>query len=941
MRIILLLVLIIVTVADFTGQTREVGQLNFRHFNVENGLSQGSVNAILQDHKGFIWIGTHDGLNRFDGVEFSVFRSEPGNPHSLSSSWISGIVEDDSGTLWVKTEKGIDRFNRATGSFLQVDKENDAVAESLFEGNKRHALSVSEKYKIDMSGITTILPSRHVPGDMWLGRTSGLLRLRNGKSEHVGKFPNVTSLTEDSQGFLWIGTHDGLARLDTRDSIGGRIARFHHDPLVPTSLSHDIVTHLYEDASGGVWVGTYNGLNLFDRFSPAFSVYRSSPENPKSIGSNFVLPIVEDLEGNIWFGTFGGGVSLLHTQGAQAGTFSHFRHDPSDPNSLRSDNIRSIICTRKGQIWIGSLAGLNIYDPSTRRMTALASASSQTQYTVETMHESDDGSIWIPEGSHLWRVNNVQPSLQYSERFPLPHQTSVNFILGDSKAILWLATTQEGLIRFDPGTKEMKQYAHDPGNPKSLSNNNVWCIYQGTGDTSGTLWIGTSLGLNKFDSRTGTCERYLAQEGFPNSWVYGILQDDQQRLWLSTNQGLVVFDDRQPEGRKFRNFTHADGLAGDEFNRRSFCRLRNGEFLFGGPNGVTRFHPANVVDNPTVPPLVLTGFYKLGTRIDFDRDIADVSTIELNQGENVFSFEYAALNFSTPSRHRYAYMMEGIDNDWIYAGARRSVNYAYVPSGTYVFRVKTSHLSGLWNDNQIVVQVRIHPPFWATWWFIAACILTGGAVVAMIIRARVRRLLEMERLRSRIARDLHDEIGSNLSSIAMASDLLGRQTGLGERERGKLSEISSVALSTVKDMKDIVWLLNPGNDALDDLFLRMKDTAGALLNGCTYTMNFPDQSPDRKVNLEWKQNLYLIYKETLTNIMRHSQATEVVIDVQLQGDRLCLRIKDNGVGFDRDAVRSGSGLRNIRERAKLLKAELGIEASHGRGTTVTLATRIT
>ncbi|MBX2992050.1 MAG: ATP-binding protein [Bacteroidetes bacterium] len=975
---------------------QQPAQLNFRHFRVEDGLSQGSINAILQDHKGFIWIGTHDGLNRFDGVEFKVFRHNPGNPRSLSSSWIVALFEDSNHVLWIKTEKGLDRFDRASESFMRLggishaggmhtsksgepttfwvpgsslgllDPVTGAVSEIhvshagetlkgplqvLAEESNGHvwardnsavykinlaSRSVTESYNVGGRAVTAVEPSRYRKGVVWIGTLTGLLRIENGVFASAAHL-DVRLLREDSQGDLWIATYQGLARLRRGT---GNVELFRHDPMVPTSLSHDVVTTIFEDASGSLWVGTYRGLDLFDRFSPAFSVYRSSPDKSRNLGDSFVIPIVEDGTGDIWFGTFSAGVSVLHTHGPKAGTFTSLRYEPQTPRSLRNDNIRSLVCTRDGRVWIGSHGGLNIYDPTTKLMTSVRGIlmNDGVANGVESMCEARDGSVWLPLRGKLLKLRSDNPANVVSYRIPELEYASV---YEDLTGLVWLGTVGSGLVRFDPRTETVLRYRHEPGNPSSLSNDNVWTVLESPGDTSGTLWVGTSNGLNRINPNTGICKRYLEQEGFPNSWVYGILEDDLRRLWLSTNDGLVLFDDNQPEGRKFRNFTREDGIAGDEFNRRSFCRLRNGEFLFGGPNGVTRFHPAQVGDNPTIPPLVMTDFYKLGKKTVFDKDIADVTSIEMNHDENVFSFEFAALNYSNPSKNRYAYMMEGIDKDWIHAGGRRSVNYAYVPSGEYVFRVKASHITGVWNNNELAVHIRVHPAFWATWWFIALVVLAGGGVVTTVVRARVRRLLEIERLRSRIARDLHDEIGSNLSSIAMASDLLKRQRGLGEKEQRKLSEISSVALDTVKDMKDIVWLIKPGNDSIDDLFLRMKDTAATLLEGCRYSLSFPNESVGRKVDLEWRQHVYLIFKEALTNIAKHARAGNVSIAVAVEGDNLAITIEDDGKGFNPASATNGSGLRNMQERADILKAQFTVAATPAGGTRITLTTRIT
>lgn len=982
------------TVSVLGGQNGD--RLVFHHFNVENGLSQGSINSILQDRKGFIWIGTHDGLNRFDGTEFMVFRNRPNDPHSLASSWILSIIEDGARNVWVRTIKGSQQFDRATESFgkiaqlpaqsivpggeadsatfwvalkplqvfdarrdevrdvvvrradgtivnlplQQLSKDEDgylwgAGVSSVIRINPR-SKTVESEFAIGMRTLNAVLPSRFRKGDVWLGTATELLCLRKGKLESIGKF-TLTSLVEDSQGYLWIGTQEGLARVDLRDPASRTVTWSRHDPSVSTSLSHNVVTHVIEDAAGSIWVGTYNGLNLYERHSAHFTIYNSTPGNPMSLGNNFVIPITEDKAGNIWFGTFGAGLSVLETNG----TFRHVRHVPTDANSICGDNIRSLLRASDGRIWIGSSGGLNVYDPVDGRMSAIPSNNRQSarQSWIEALCQTPDGSVWALSGSNLLQFDGVNPLRGLIHTINLSKTAEYVSLHSDAKGNLWIASLGEGLIRFDSWTGEMHRYKHNPSDPGSLSNDHVWTVFQE--QDAATVWIGTSNGLNKLDTGTGTFTRYLEQEGFPNAWVYGILRDDLNRLWLSTNRGLVVYDENRPEGSKFRSYTHADGLAGNEFNRRSYCKLATGEFLFGGPNGVTRFHPGKVTDNPAELPLVLTAFYKVGERVRFDRDVADISSIELNHDENVFTFEYAALHYGNADRIQYAYMMEGIDKNWIPAGGRRTVNYAYLPSGRYVFRVKASHSGGTWSKNELAVKVTIHPPFWATWWFITLVMLAGGGIVAAVVRTRVRRLLEIERLRSRIARDLHDEIGSNLSSIAMASDLLKRQRGLGDKEQKKLTEISSVALNTVKDMKDIVWLIKPGNDSIDDLFLRMKDTTATLLEGCRYSLSFPNESVGRKVDLEWRQHVYLIFKEALTNIAKHARAGSVSIAVAVDDNNLAITIEDDGKGFNPSSATNGSGLKNMRERADILKAQFTVEATPSGGTRITLNTRIT
>jgi signal transduction histidine kinase/streptogramin lyase len=821
------------------------------------------------------------------------------------------LVEEENGDVWAAGDSIVYR----------IDRRKHLVLES-------HILGARE--------VTSAEVCRHKENVLWIGTWTGLFRIADGILT-VLSTAAVHALKEDSRGDLWIGTQDGLVRMHAHGQ--DRVEFFRQDPKISTTLSHNIVTALFEDRSASLWVGTYKGVSLFDRFSPAFTVYRSSSDPSQGPGDSFVIPIVEDQFGSIWFGTFSAGVSVLQTSGPKAGTFTQLRDQTESRQSPSSNNIRSILSASDGRVWVASLGRLSIYNAATRKLTSspINSRYSEEMSGIECMCEGEDGSVWFPLRGRLRNLRADDSMSLWSFQIPELDYAS---IFRDMNGMIWLGTIGGGLIRFDPGTESVLQFRHEPGNPTSLSNNNVWTVFESVTSTSRTLWIGTSNGLNRMDPTTGSFTRYLEQDGFPNPWVYGILPDDSGRLWLSTNQGLVLFDERLPEGRQFRNYTHADGIAGNEFNRRSYCRLRNGDLLFGGPDGVTRFRPSEVQENPAIPPLVLTGFTKLGKRVFFDQDVAEVSSVSLNHDESVFSFDFIGLHFSHSTAMRYAYRMEGLDVGWINAGNHRSVNYAYLPPGGYVFRVRASHRAGVWNPNELAVQVIIHPPFWATWWFIALCVCVVAGIVTIVVRARIRRLLEIERLRSRIARDLHDEIGSNLSSIAMASDLLGRQSDLGDRHRSRLTYISSVALATVKEMRDMVWLINPKNDALDDLFLRMKDTAASLLEGRTYSVNFPEAGKLRRVTLDWKQNLYLIYKEGLTNIAKHSGATEVRIELRIEGDRLILELADNGAGFDPASSNGGNGLRNMKDRSALLGGNLEI-TSTGEGTTLRLDTRIT
>jgi hypothetical protein len=454
--------------------------------------------------------------------------------------------------------------------------------------------------------------------------------------------------------------------------------------------------------------------------------------------------------------------------------------------------------------------------------------------------------------------------------------------------------------------------------------------------SNGTLWAGTDRGLNRFDRTANIFRHFGVKEGLPNNFIYGVLEDGKGNLWISTNRGLSKFD---PQRGIFRNYDPRDGVQSNEFNLSAYFRSPGGEMFFGGVNGLNVFFPDSVRDNPYIPPVVITSLRisnelaNLGTAHCLLRNIA------LSYDQNFLSFELASMDFSAPQKTQYAYFLEGVDESWNYSGSRRYANYTSLDPGDYVFRFKASNSDGVWNEEGGFVRIAIAPPFWATWWFrLAVVALFVGAAFAAY-RYRINRIMEMHRMRLRIAGDLHDEIGSNLSTIVVASDMVGRRGTLQGQDRSQLSEISALAMQTANSMREIVWFINPEHDRLDDLLLRMKDVAIAMLGQTAYSFRSPDGSSDMHLTPDARRNVFLIFKEALNNVVKHAGATQVDIDIRVDGGIFRMSITDNGIGFDGKAIKRGEGLNNLHKRAAGIGAELGVTSAPGKGTSIVLTTR--
>jgi hypothetical protein len=483
-------------------------------------------------------------------------------------------------------------------------------------------------------------------------------------------------------------------------------------------------------------------------------------------------------------------------------------------------------------------------------------------------------------------------------------------------------------------TGEFIHFKHDPANPNSLSNDRVYALLE---DSGGEMWISTGSGLNSFNRQTRTFKLVLPPGGLATGTITRIIEDDHGKLWLSTLQnGLFRFD---PQTATFRQYDVHDGLQSNRFSYAGFKR-HNGEIMFGGENGFIVFHPDSIHENTHIPSVVLTSFNIFEKSAQFPTSLVETREIRLQYNQNYFSFEFATLDLTLPEKNGYAYKLVGLDTGWVYPAKRRFAAYTNVDPGKYTLCVKGSNNDGVWNESGLSIPLIITPPFWATWWFRTLVAIFVIGTFAGAYNYRVKKLLEMERMRVRIASDLHDDIGSSLSGIALITDMVRNHLPPDQKDRQHLTEVSHAARHTADALKDIVWIISPEHDRLDDIVLRMKDSAAKLLIGIEYCFDCQDDTMSSALDMEFRRNVLLIYKETLNNIAKYSRATKVEISVKEDDEVLTLRVTDNGVGFDESTVKRGNGLKNLRARAAKIGGTIEIMSAPAKGTTVQLDARI-
>jgi PAS domain S-box-containing protein len=803
----------------------QAGTPRFTHLTGEQGLSHNVVLCILQDSEGFMWFGTLDGLNKYDGYTFTAYHHRRSDPNSLLHNTVTALYEDRLGTLWIGTAIGLDsfaggeRFTHYPAIAEQVGAIYEDAAGMLWIGTEGSGLFRYDRaagqftqYTHDpadphsLSDDDVIAIYEDETGTLWVGTAYGGLDAFDRATErftsyrhdpanpHSLSHDRVTTIYADRSGVLWIGTGSDyeieVGGLNALDRATGQFVQYLHDPQDRHSLSNNNVKAIYQDGTGTLWIGTDDGLNVFEYTTNTFDSYRHDSLNPHSLSDSPITAIYEDHTGTLWFGTNGAGVSKytrvkekftryqpdpldpnslsgpavgalyedrtgilwigvagegLDSLDRTTGQFTHYSHDPADPHSLSNNNVRALCEDHEGVLWVGTNQGLDrlvstegtflhyVHDPD--------DPSSLGPGAVKAILEDHTHTLWIAteEPGTVNRFDRATETFTRYEHNPANPDSFVNTygvrtIYEDRAGDLWLGT-YSGLVHFDRETETFTQYRNDSENPHSLSSDFVWSIYE---DAAGILWIATDDGLNRFDQATEQFAAYTVEDGLSSDNVVSMLADAQGNLWLGTSGGgLSKFD---PRTETFKNYDVSDGLASDVLLIGASHQSESGEMFFGTLDGFNAFYPANVKDNPYIPPIVLTAFRKFDEVVEFDVPLSDVEEITLSYSDNFFAFEFAALDYTDPAKNQYAYQLVGFDEDWIYCGTRRYASYTNLPPGEYTFRVKGTNNDGVWNETGHEVRITITPPFWETWWFriVVAAILLS--TVSAVVGARMRQV---------------------------------------------------------------------------------------------------------------------------------------------------------------------------------------------------------
>ncbi len=819
-------------------------KIRFDKLTIENGLSQNSVVAICQDSRGFLWFGTYDGLNRYDGYNFKVFKNDPGDSTSLIQNTIRYIYEDSHKILWVATEEGLSRYNRDKENFTNFTHDADDTntissnrIRKIYEDKnnvlwistenglnkynrknntfKKYFRDFNNQYSISDNFVRTTFEDSK--GNFWVGTESGLDLFDREKEKfdhfkHEPGNPNslsesiITRICEDKYGYLWVGTrYGGVNKLDYKrksfvryvfnvsdpnslsyntirdiyedkdgnlwiatnggglekyDRKNDRFLHYQKDFYDPYSLSSDALQCIYEDRSGIIWIGTdFGGVNKFDKRKNQFVYFGNNSNFSKIVNTNSILSFYEDPKDKgrtIWVGTWGGGLALYDRINDK---FKFLSSNPKNGNSLSNNVIRCITKDKYGILWIGTDEGLNSFDPVTGKFTRYYNnpndSKSLSHSMIKQVFEDSDGDLWIcTNGGGLDLFNRKDNSfIHFKPDTEKPNSINDNIIwriLQDKDGVFWLGTNSGGLNSFNKKTRKFFHYVKD-SKTNSISENKILTLLE---DSKGNIWIGTAGGgLNKFDKTKQVFETFAEKDGLVSNTIHAIVEDDQNNLWISTTRGLSKFD---VAAGKFVNYNSRDGLQSEEFHVNSYCKSITGEIFFGGINGFNIFYPENIKVNNYEAPIVFTNLYlynkpvAIGKHTDgreiLSKSISETESITLNYYDEVFTFQFAVLDFASPERNMYAYKMEGFDEDWNYVGNKNFVTYTKLPAGSYVFKVKGSNHNGIWNKKGVSLAITIIPPFWKTMWFNSILVIIFAASILTAYKLRTNAIKRHNKL---------------------------------------------------------------------------------------------------------------------------------------------------------------------------------------------------
>lgn len=964
------------------------GQSDFQNFQVigvDEGLSQNSVYGMYQDQRGFLWVATADGLNRYDGKRIKKYRAAQNIPEPYNSNFIRGnIAEDAKENLWYYTENGLYQYNRLADrvekkyypnqlhlgridfKVLFIDQEIiwlfnpvAGVASYSIASGELTPFPIPEKIK-----NPNFIPSdaRRVGDFVWYGinrydglyrfnihthvtdhffgteeiafvrfvakgyykvgfssiqyydsarETTEMLPIKFNKSEH----PSIVSLVKDEYHNVWIATRkEGLWRYNT---LTKQVTVFQNQTHNYTSIPTNSLTGLLMDRNKNLWISTEGaGICKVDTKAPMFNTSIISQQ--QFLNKNlFVRAVTENAKQNVWIASLQNPIYELNPSTGM------IKNSPL-LNRLKISEATAIILDSKKNCWIGHDKYLSKIDSFGNRL-AQHTFSSSVPIQFNKLLELKDGRMALAWSGGLTVLSQKKKALTKW----LVEKSWINDVQESHDGMLWAGAKNTGLLQYTRSGERylLKKTFFDNRDVKSIHLDEKIPY---------VIWLATDLGLVRFNYSTGQSAVFTENDGMNSSYVYGILEDKNERLWCSTNAGISCFDKNK---NTFINYTSKDGLQSNEFNSGAFYKGASGNFYFGGVKGLNWFNPQEVDADSVSTPAILTEVV-LGDHPLNDSIIAK-GKIELPYFKNDISIYFSVFNFTKPESNKIKFQLMGWDKK-PQTTYELQADYKNLLPGNYTLVYSASTYNHHWGRDQYFT-ITILSPFWERWWFyvplLGLAVATVAMIVAYLIRQRYRLKItklekqnELERERRRISMEMHDDIGARLTQITLISELAKHQS----QKEDSLNQIAKTSREVVHSMNEIIWSLNPDHKTFDQLMSYLRDQLHNILEpaGMEYQIDLPEQG-EFTLNYAVVRNLILLIKEGTNNVIKHANATTIEIKGKYDNKILEICINDNGIGFEVTQATAGNGLKNMAKRVNEMKGHWEIWSEKNRGTRLT------
>lgn len=936
--------------------------------NDSTSISFNDIISLHADRKGNLWIGTRSGGLNFlpkNSDKFTRYIYTPENYLGISDNIIRAITEDTKGNIWIATGTGmLNRYNRISGKFKRIEIFKD----SSFAGNDIIVNSIfcENQYSI------------------WIGHDSGIIRFdpQTEKTEFYNlrtssldnkELISVQSISKDNFGSLWIGTSSGLFRFNRNEN----------EFYIVQPMKNFVINSIQNEADGKLWCGTNNGIVIYNTETGSQEIITAG-NSAGQIPGNFVKEIFKDKSGVMWVNCYQSGIAKYHPDFSR---FTSYNFSPLNVNSIIADENSNIYAAVSGdgiyklfdgnaefeklkiennKVQFASLlqlvenklimpvpGELIVYDLKSKKTVKDYFPKNLSEFAkqVDLKELLIDGknSYWMSTKSGGVYFYNTEKDTLISFT-PLPQSgdkstPKINTLYKDNQNKIWIGT-YNGAFCYDMNGSLLKAYTHDPESEKSISSNYVFSIYQ---DTKNNLWIGTAFGLNKLNKQDESFLHYHINDGLPAEVVKGILEDNSGSLWISTNNGISRFN---PAKNEFINFSSADGLQNNIFFSGPGLMTNNGKIFFAGMNGIVSCDLNYIKVNQFRKPAVITSVKMIDSKGQTQLINPDHDNLNFSYYQNSFLIKVSSFDYKNPHNCQYKYKIENYTKGWVNLDKNNSFTISNLPPGNYKLLVQSTNSNGTWSTASAEFLFTVSSPYWQTWWF--WFILFSVLLFLLLITYRLTiyfrvnkelgieksKLTENDKTREQTAIDFHNELGNRLTRISLLTEIIKRKLNFTFSDISPLLEqISENSSNLYNGAKDFIWSIDRKKDNLYELMLRLKDFGDEVFDGSEikFWVNEPDENlMTANIDMRWKRSLMLIFKEGISNSLKHSNSTLVILDTKLNRNEFEIILEDNGRGFKSDEIKSGNGIKNMKHFAELLQLKLNIDSEPGRGTRISL-----